>query len=519
MRRTNTHWACLGGALLTFTVSGAFAQDGQAPEAQAELEALRDQVRQLNDRLEAVEGRGQSATPGKGEAGEPDTLNPVDVAPVDSSDVVIRRGTKDEGLGLVIELPDDMKLRFGAQIRWRGEYRGDRYAQPNGNSSTDFVLQRIRMTFDYDVSARLGARVTIQDSRLWGDKLDGFVGARLASDQSELFIREGYGVVREPFDLPLEIRVGRMAVPQLGDQRLISDLDWSNVGRSFDGAMVTLRPKGWWMTAFATNIREGAALPIPGDENDDVWMFGAYVSNRMVENHEFDAFIYWRRVGDNKLGALTTDSKGDRGARKDYTAGMRFKGEAGPLFYNGMFAYQFGQVAGDTISAWATAVQLGAVFKFGEQKLKVSSEAAWASGDPDSSDGRIETFDPLLPFAHFYNGQQDLFAWRNLYSANFKLAFWPVESLSLHSDLHWFWLNRRDDKWYGVGFTRTDTAKAADDSNVGAEVDLYFKWKVFKERLAFWGGYSHFFPGEYIRDTGSKTSDQSWAFLQATLSF
>jgi len=283
---------------------------------------------------------------------------------------------------------------------------------------------------------------------------------------------------------------------------------------------VIYSPKGWYITAFAANIREGAALPIPGDENDDVWMTGLYVSNRMIEKHELDAFFYWRRLGDNGLGAATTDHTGDRGARKEYTVGARFKGGAGPLFYNGMLAYQFGQVAGDTIHAWASALEVGAVVALGdEQKLKLSAEGAWASGDPDSSDGRIETFDPLLPFAHFYNGHQDLFAWRNLYSTNLKLAFWPFKGLSLHSDFHWFWLNRRDDRWYGLGFSRADTANAADDSELGFEVDLYLKWSLFDGRIGIWTGYSHFFPGGYVRDTGSKTSDQSWAFFQATLNF
>jgi alginate export protein len=478
------------------------------PAGDTELESLRRELDALNERLRAVED------PKEGAPGE------TSAAPLDSSSVTFRVGTKEEGRGFVLEFADDMKLRFGGQIRWRAEYRGDRYAQPKSNSSTDFVLQRTRLTFAYDLSSHIGAKVTIQDSRRWGDKLDGLVGARLASDQPELTLYEGYASLRNPFDVPLEVRVGRMEVPNLGDQRLISSLDWSNVGRAFDGAHVLYTPDGWFMTAFAANVREGGALPTPGDENDDVWMLGAYVSNRMVENHEFDAFFYWRRIGDNKLGAITTDHNGDRGARKDYTVGARFKGGAGPLFYNGMLAYQFGQVAGDTIHAWATAVEVGAKFKFGdEQQFKISTEGAWSSGDPDSTDGRIETFDPLLPFAHFYNGHQDLFAWRNLYSTNLKLAFWPMENLSVHTDLHWFWLQRRDDNWYGLGFARADTTNVADNSNVGAEVDFYVKWKLFDGRLGLWAGYSHFFPGEYIRDTGSKSSDQSWAFFMATVNF
>ena len=508
-------WGGLPWALVLVS-SAAFAQDAPEPEpVDPEVEALRQELEELSRRLEAVEGKGErEAGPGPTE----DAASPG-VAPVETS-VVIRRGTKAEGGGLMIDLGDEMRLRFDAQVRWRGEYRGDGYAQPKVERTTDFVVQRIRLTFDFDYNAHLGARVTAQDSRQWGDKLDGFAGPRLASDQPELMLYEGYAELRNPFDAPLTLRVGRMAVPNLGNQRLISNLDWSNVGRAFDGAMLTFQPKGWHMTAFASNIREANALPVPGDDNDDVWLLGAYVSNRMVKNHEFDAFLYWRRVGDRTLTALTTASTGERGARQDYTAGLRMQGKLGVLFYNGLLAYQFGEVGGDTIAAWAAAFEAGVKLGLGEGRwLKVSSEFAWSSGDEDATDSRIQTFDPLLPFAHYYNGHQDLFAWRNLYSTNLKVAASPVENLSLHSDLHLFWLHRRDDSWYGLGFARTDAAGAAQSSMVGAELDLYVKYKVLDGHLSFWAGYSHFFPGKYVRDTGPKTSDQSWAFLMGTVNF
>ncbi|MGE0710430.1 MAG: alginate export family protein [Planctomycetota bacterium] len=503
-------WGCWL-LLAALSPTRALAQDPAAPppanDLKAEVDALREEVRRLHDRLD-----------GKPEAGK------ADVAEVATSAFSIHMGEgkpgKDGGGGLVIEVPGKLRLRFDAQLRWRAEYRGDRYAQPKTNSETDFVGQRIRLGCDIDVGEHLGARIVIQDTRLWGDKADAFVGARLDSDQPELMLREGYGVLREPFGIPLELKVGRMSVPNLGNQRLISNLDWSFVGRAWDGVQLTFEPKGWWMTGFASNIREASALPVPGDENDDVWFLGAYVSNRMVEKHELDAFLYWRHIGDDRLGALTTNRNGATGKRKDYTAGLRLKGELGLLFYNGLIAYQFGDQVGDTIDAWATAVEAGVKVDLGGgQRLSISSELAWSSGDGKSTDKRIRTFDPLLPFAHFFNGHQDLFAWRNLYSTNLKLAYAPLENLSLHTDLHGFWLDRRDDLWYGIGFTRADTANRARSSYAGLEVDTYAKLTVVGGRLSFWGGYSHFFPGSWVRTTGSKTSGQDWVFLMTTLDF
>jgi hypothetical protein len=502
----------LAFGLVLFAALPCRGQDEQ-PDLREEVESLREDVRRLTEKLEDKPAA-EAATDGDKEG---------DVADVNTSGVVVKKGPGEPdaegGGGLLLGLPGSTALRIDGQIRWRGEYRGDGYAQPAADTETDFVVQRIRLSFDLDVTKNLGAKVTIQDSRRWGDRVDGLAGPRLTADTPELHVREGYAVFRDLLDVPVKLKVGRMAVPKLGDQRMMSDLDWSNVGRAWDGVQVEFEPEGWYMTAFASNIREASALAVPGDENDDVYFAGGYVSNRMITDHEFDAFVYFRRIGDNGL-AITRDSTGDRGARKDYTVGLRAKGKMGPAFYSGFIAYQLGDQAGDPISAWAAAATVGGVIKLNDtQKFKISSEFSFASGDPDPNDDRIETFDPLFPFAHAYNGHQDLFAWKNLLTTNVRFAFWPTKNLSLHTDVHWFFLQHRKDRWYGLGFSRQDAANTANSNHVGTEVDTYVKLKVLDGHLSIWAGYSHFFPDAYVRNTGSKTNHQDWLFLMATVNF
>lgn len=491
----------------------ARAQEG------SEVDALRARLAELEKRLEAVEGTAKDPSAvgaPEGSAAPEASTEPAAPAEKEASAKKGKKGT------FSFDLPGGLRLRLWGQARWRGEYRGDTYVQPKTNSTTDFVGQRTRLGLDFDLNKHLGVRVALQDVRRWGDVGDGLTGPRLATDRAEIHLYEGYGELRRPWDLPLTLRVGRMRVPQLGDQRLISNLDWHLVSRSWDGVQATFEPEGWWIMAFAHNVREPTGLVAGTDENDDLWFSGLYVSNRMVEDLQVDLFLYWRWLGDNKLGAIVTDHKGDRGVRTDYTFGARVKGKAGPLGYGGLIAYQYGDQAGDIVAAWAGAVTLSFVQPLGGgMKFKVLAEYAYASGDPDPTDSRVQTFDPLLPFAHYYHGHQDLFAWRNLHAVALKAAFWPLKWLSLHADTHFFFLDRRDDRWYGVGFTRTDGAGAArhwDSGYVGAETDLYVKFKVL-EHISVWGGYSHFFEGAYVRATGSKSSDQDWAFLMVTLDF
>lgn len=122
------------------------------------------------------------------------------------------------------------------------------------------------------------------------------------------------------------MKIGRYELPtNLADQRLISSLDWSNVTRSWDGAQITFEPEGWLVAVHANNIREGRVFSADGDENDDDWVTGAYISNRMIPRHQLDAFIHWRYFGDKRFSSALDP----RGGKEDYTAGFRFRGAAG----------------------------------------------------------------------------------------------------------------------------------------------------------------------------------------------
>jgi hypothetical protein len=512
LRRTVPLAALLATSLLG---TSALAQEG------ADVDELRERIEALEAKLQESEAEAEAAPPAEEGAEGEDPLAPDgDPPPPADPAVTVEYDSPDaeDGGGVQVELPRSIKLRINGQVRWRGEFRGDGYAQPKTNNNQDFVVQRTRLGFDLDVfEDLLGAKVVIQDSRRWGDKLDGLTGARLATDIPETHLYEAYGVLRNPFDVPVKVKVGRMEVPKLGDQRLMSNLDWHNVGRSWDGIQVTYEPEGWMIMGFAHNVRESAALAVPGDDNDDYWFAGGYISNRMVTDHQIDAFFYWRKLGDNTQFA---DSSGHSGNRTDYTFGARMRGKAGVVGYGGFIAYQAGEQAHDYIQAWAAAADMSITVPFGEEaKFKFLTEYAFASGDPDPTDNRVETFDPLLPFAHAHHGHQDLIAWRNMHAVKFATMVSPVKWLSFHTDLHFFWLDRQDDAWYGLGFSRADTANVADHGDVGTELDLYVKAKLFDGHLSIWTGFSHFFEGEFVRDTGSKSSDQSWGFLMMSVNF
>ena len=92
----------------------------------------------------------------------------------------------------------------------------------------------------------------------------------------------------------------------------------------------------------------------------------------------------------------------------------------------------------------------------------------------------------------------------------------PARDLTLSVQQYFFWRASDRDALYnksGVVF-RPGTGTTA--SYVGAEIDLFATY-TFSRHLLGYAGYSHFFPGEFIRKSGpAKDSDFLYSAIQYT---
>jgi hypothetical protein len=540
-------------ALAALLASPAGAQEPAGP-SEAELQR---RLEELEAKVRALEAGGQPAAPAPGAGPQPVAPAPgagpqpvapapgagpqpvapapgagpqpigpaAGAAPVESSAV----GVSLED-GLLLELPLSLKLKVYGQVRFRGEFRDPRdyrvpgtFGRPateNPDSKEDFVSQRTWITLEFQVREHIRAAVGIHDSRLWGDQ-------PVLNDAAELFLREGWAEVDKILDHPLKVRAGRMLLPRLGDQRLISDLDWNPTPRIWDGVQATWEPEGWFFTAIGTNLREAQVQTPRGDENDDFWFAGAYASNRMIKGCEFDAYLFWRELSEELFLNEAEPSNGfttKLGDREDFSVGLRAKIEAGPVGATAEGVYQWGRQSGDPIDAFAFATKAWIKLPLPEDLpgLRIAAEYAYASGDRDPNDGRLNTFDPIFPFGHAYHGHMDLVLWSNIHAFSVQLTSGmpkPIEWLELHLDGHLFWLDKTKDAWYALSKTptrRDPTGVAASD--LGSEVDVYAQVRLWKNRIFVWTGFSQFFTAEYVRDTG-KSEDQRWAFLMVEFNF
>ena len=438
-------------------------------------------------------------------------------APKDSAKEVAKEAAPVEpGPLLQIKTPLMRSLTIGGSFRLRGEWRDPadyripgtfgRAATADADDDTNMFLQRTRIYLDADVIEQVRVFVELQDARQWGEE------ASTVADTADIDLKQGYVEFRKVLGEPLTVRAGRMEVPSLGDQRIVSALDWHNVGRSWDGMHATWTPANWVVHVLAANLKE--ANLTGGDAGDDHWFWGVYSSWRGLKDHEFDFYVLGRSLSDRTFASETGTSPGER---YDVSPGFRAKGKVGGFDYGGEVVGQFGHQADDPVRAWAGAATAGYTFNVG-WKPRVGVEYAFASGDENPTDGEVGTFDPLLPFGHFFHGHMDVVGWRNLHAASIQLRANPTGNLTVHLDGHTFQQVEARDAWYDAAGTRLRRDATGNSSrDIGQEIDLYAKWKLW-DRVSFWTGFSHFFPGSLVSDTGFDP-DMNWLFFQMEVKF
>ncbi|MSR64181.1 MAG: hypothetical protein EXS18_00170 [Verrucomicrobiae bacterium] len=94
------------------------------------------------------------------------------------------------------------------------------------------------------------------------------------------------------------------------------------------------------------------------------------------------------------------------------------------------------------------------------------------------------------------------------------------------ADYHLFWLAENEDFWYRanqapVGVPARRDVTGGSGSFVGSELDLTVTWTACKYTKVQ-GGYSHFFAGDFVRDTTGTNNgkdDADFLYVQTTLSF
>lgn len=457
-------------------------------------------------------------------------------------------------------------LTVDLQERFRVEARNNTFdfndaANPVGDLTDDtMLLNRFRLGLLVRPSSMFGIYVQGQDSREWSDR--GGVPFLLGSEGDNTFdLRQMYLDIGETGKSPVELRLGRQVL-SYGDERLVGGFDWNNFGRVFDGARVRFNglPTSSTVDVFGASVvnilpttaAESGDWDLDQAEWDDLF-FGVYASLGVLPFQKTEVYAFYRAKEDN--GNIYSDPSFPQPAsllspydvgQDVLTLGTRHASLPGKLNgwdYEFEGVVQFGSVdrqssatattpgvpkglyGGNDDSldhfAWATHLQGGYTFADVAAKPRAGVFYDFATGDDNPSDGENNTFLNMFPTNHKFYGYMDAFAWKNLHDAGLSVNAKPTDKLTLRCDQHFFWLATTNDGWYranGLSTVRPLNAAARSANNyAGAETDVTLTYAPAKWASILLG-YSHFYAGSYLSDTGA-ADDADFGYLQLAITF
>lgn len=386
-------------------------------------------------------------------------------------------------LFLSIPLYSQSPFKFSGQIRPRLEI--DNKALIPDNKPNTFISLRSRLNVSYSPLEDYSIFLQVQDSRIMGEETG------TTSNSKNLDIKEAYFELKNIFNSPMNLKAGRFAAAY-GNERLIGAVDWSYIGRSFDGAAVYIKAEEFNCDLFAFRETESMFPQDSADKN----IAGFFSDIKAAEFLNVQPFFIWVR-STNQI------------QRDFYTGGLNLIGKISGLRGEFEGVVQKNEVALSEGTAYLAALNL--FYKFDiplQPELNIGMD--YLSGGRENN--AFNSFNTLYATNHKFYGYMDIFtAFPNdnlalgLKDFHGKITSQPLSQLSLYLAYHLF----KSEIAYP---SLADGAK-----DFGSEIDFTFSYK-YNVYFTLQGGVSAFFAGEILK---SRTGDERsyWGFLTAIANF
>jgi hypothetical protein len=316
-------------------------------------------------------------------------------------------------------------------------------------------------------------------------------------------------------------------------QRLIGPFTYTDIMRSFDGALVRYGRDGWNFTAMYGVPTKGAFDLQAMDELKRTDLF--YAALNLGPNQKWGNslgrlfYIYY----DDGRGATKVDNRAtavllaDKRRIEMHTAGVDsiHTTELGPGIADFMVwgAGQLGGWGHQSQEAWAAVGEAG--YRFTELKWKPWLRVGYSttSGDSNPNDSVHGTFFQILPTARQY-ALFPFYNMMNLNDASAELILAPLNNVETRTTLHGLWLSSNKDLWYSGGgafdnkiFGYTGRPSFG-RSYLASVLDTGITWKI-NQHLSTYAYYGHAFGGSVVSAIYAGGKQADYGYVEATISF
>jgi len=388
------------------------------------------------------------------------------------------------------------EFEITTELRPRFEYRhGYKTLIPDTLNAASFVSQRTRLNLGYD-SEKLKAYVSLQNVRAWGD-----VSTLSTSDKNGTAIHEAWAelLLTPKFSLKL----GRQEIIY-DDHRIFGNVGWAQQARSHDAFIAIYKPNENNRLYFGLALNEDA-------EN-------LFDTDYTVDNYKaFQYLWYHTKVKDFGLSllilnnGLAFDDDGKQEVDYNQTIGSRVTYNKNKINADASVYFQTGEITNTSLNAFNIA---GNLYYQINDAFKTGLGAEYLSGtDMNSTNNKLESFNPWFGTNHKFNGLMDYFYVGNhinsvgLLDVNAIIAY-QKNKFSVKVMPHMFF----------SAATVVDNIGKDMSNALGTELDLVLGYK-WTQDVDFQAGYSQLFATETmeILKGGNSNATNNWAWLMITV--
>ena len=415
----------------------------------------------------------------------------------------------------------DWYLSLGGQIRDRFEVFN--HTNFGGGPQDRDGYNLLRLLAHADVHLGENFRVFIQGKSAIESGREG--GPR-PIDMDTIDLQQGFGELLLPIGdrASVSIRAGRQELA-FGKERLIGVVDWTNVERTNDGVRATFQSPNNVLDLFW--VRPVVVEKYEFNDNQGQTSFcGIYDTltvpgSTKARGAHLSLYGLWLNL--DGIASYSASSVAGKGDSNTYTLGTELTATAAGFDFDLEADYQFGDFKGQQISAYSVATEEGYTFAQAAFAPRPFIGFDIASGDHDSRNKHIGTFNQLFPTAHPFFGYMDFLGRQNVIDVHPGIELTLLKerryarSISVRTEYHQFWRESTSDATYNTAGGVFRPAGAGDSSSIGGELDTLLRWQVDRH-LGTYFGYSRFFAGKYLEQTGP-SRDVDWFYAAATYTF
>ncbi|CAA9303017.1 MAG: hypothetical protein AVDCRST_MAG89-609 [uncultured Gemmatimonadetes bacterium] len=326
-------------------------------------------------------------------------------------------------------------------------------------------------------------------------------------DLNQLFVDLRVGAIPERGPAPATLRVGRQEL-SFGSGRMVTVREGPNTRYPWDGVRATIHAAGWRVDGWGTYLVE-----------TDRGVF----DDSPVEGEKF-----WGAHGTRPLGVSSVDAYylgTDKAVMRVYqgaapetrhTLGARLWSARRPVDFDLEVAGQLGTFGAGAIRAWTVAGSLGHTWQELRVKPRLGIAVGLASGDRDSADVALQTFDPPAPRGTYF-GHATPLGPGNIMGGAVQLGFAPLRDVSVGVESYFFWRHTLDDGIYsvvggpirGVRGSRARFVAAQPQGEVHWQANRHTRFSISAARA---------FAGTFLEETGP-AEDVDYFSTYLTLKF